>query len=501
MKRNVLYSLAFAALSLFGFEAAQAQVSKGYDVEPMSPEIESMCNQVIDLQIDDPDQGNKIFGKVLKKISRNKEQLVSVGDFFLNKNVYAVANMCAEQVYKVDPKYIPGLMFAGQVNKARGFATGKDDFFSRAGQKYEEVLALDPNYVPALYQNVTMYKKNNPYVAREYLSKIAALDPNDYTVERDLGDIDYGLEEYKSATENYEKYLSKVPTDKIDQISAQNYVNSLFALGEFEQLSARAKQFGDLFPEDITFKRMKFISDMGSNDLDNAGNDIAYLANNEYPADNYIYYDYNIGSVYYEYTGDYANAAKYAELAYNKDNTKVTELSRMGDLYGRCNQYDKAVDAFNQYFEKAQGDDAPNAQSYYKFGRLCRTAAGQEGISAEEKAKFVNEGDAALKKAVEMDPTLYFATLQRAYLHMPDDNSANAEVKNIFEELLQQAPNDPDDDTAISARDTAYRYIVFYYYDTKDYATALKYAKEWLQMEPNDETAKQYKDFLETLVK
>ena len=86
MKRFSFITLAVTLLMLVcGVNSAKAQISKGYEVVPMAADVQSMCEQVIDLQLDDPDKGNKIFMKALKKVSKDKDQLISMGDFFLDK--------------------------------------------------------------------------------------------------------------------------------------------------------------------------------------------------------------------------------------------------------------------------------------------------------------------------------------------------------------------------------------------------------------------------------
>ena len=163
MKKKMFRSIALAALLFVGADGIQAQT--GYEVKPLNEELAAMANQVVDTQLSDPDEANKVFTKLIRKIRNSKEDLLSVGQFFLDKNVYPCADMCSKKLYEIAPDYIPGLMFSGEVCMYR-----KD--YGMAGQKYEEVLALDSTYVPALKRNAFVYKNVNPHVAIEYLEKI-----------------------------------------------------------------------------------------------------------------------------------------------------------------------------------------------------------------------------------------------------------------------------------------------------------------------------------------
>ncbi|MBS7407669.1 MAG: hypothetical protein KIG47_00935, partial [Prevotellamassilia sp.] len=190
MKANWIKSLFFAAL--VAFSANQAVAQRAYEVPETNPEMKAMAEQVIEMQITDPDGANKVYKKLMGKIKTKKEDLLSIGQFFLDKNVYPCANECAKQLYTVAPEYKEGLMFYGEVCMFR-----KD--YGSAGQKFDEALNVDPNYVPALKRNAFVYKNINPHVAIEMLDRIKAVEPDNHSTDREKGDIYYKLDEYKDA--------------------------------------------------------------------------------------------------------------------------------------------------------------------------------------------------------------------------------------------------------------------------------------------------------------
>ncbi|MBR1733289.1 MAG: tetratricopeptide repeat protein [Alloprevotella sp.] len=491
MKRNFFKTLALAAV-LFAGSSAQAQITKGYDVAPMDPQVAQMCNQVIDLQMDDPDQANKIFAKALKKVSKDKDQLISVGDFFLEKKVYQVAKMCADQVYKLDPTYIPGLMFAGQVNKARGFATGNETFFGLAGQKYEEVLAIDPNNIAALRQNVTIYKQVNPAAAEDYLTKIVALNPDDYTVEKDLGDIRYGLGQYTDAATHYKKYFELCPSDDMDELAAQNYAICISSSHDFQQLGEVCRKFQERWPGDMVFKRMVFLSDVFTGETEKAAESVKYITEQQYPDSLYGNLDYNPAMNYFKSIGDHANAIKYGEKLIQVDPANVNTWAEIANLYLLDGNNDGAIEAYKKFFAASKEAEAAD---YYRFGRAYFSASRAEGIAPEKQAQLIAEGDAAFLKAIELDPEMYAAGFWRGRLHMTSDKPQQ-EAHDAFLDLLKQL-GDYNEDDVEAFRTTAYNYLVFYYAQNDDNATALRYTKEWLKFQPDNETAAYYKSVLE----
>lgn len=492
MKRSVLKS-ALLAMILLGASSAKAQITKGYDVVPMDPQVEQMCNQVIELQMEDPDQANKIFAKALKKVSKDKDQLISVGDFFLEKKVYQVANMCANQVYKLDPMYIPGLMFAGQVNKARGFATNNETFFGLAGQKYEEVLAIDPNNVAALRQNVTIYKQVNPAAAEDYLKRIVEVNPDDYTVEKDLGDIRYSLKQYSDAREHYKKYFDRCPADERDELAAQNYAISISSAHDFAELGEVSRKFSAQWPQDMVFKRMTFLADVFTEDTVKAAESVKYITNQEYADSLYGNLDYNPAMNYFKAIGDNGQAIKYGLKLIEVDPENVNTWAELASLYLLDGDNDKAIESYKKFFagtKEAVSDD------YYRFGRAYFSASRAEDITPERQAELITEGDAAFRKAVELEPTNYAAGFWRGRLHMTSSEKPQDEAKDAFLDLLQQL-GEYNEDEVEAFRTTAYNYLVFYYAQNDDNATALQYTKEWLKYQPDNETAAYYKQVLE----
>lgn len=497
MKKKLFNAFALTALLFMGTLSASAQATKGYTVTAMDPKVAEMCDQVIELQIDDPDKANTIFKKIISKVKTNKEQLVNVGDFFLSKNVYQVAKMCADQVYKVDATYIPGLMFAGMVAKTQGFATGSDTYFGTAGQKFEEVLALDSLNVPAMRQNVTIYKRINPAAAKVYLDKIASLNPDDYTVEQDLGDISYNGDEYADAIKHYEKYFQLAPADSItDPKAAENYCYSLFSTLDFQKLKTQADKWKAKFPEDIVFARMDFFADVFNNENEKAAQSISYLSNEKWPESLHTYFDYNVATTYYMNISDYASAEQYIQKAMKADPTKNDEWYRLATCYSQQSKYDQAIEAYKKYF--AGLPDGPTADNYFALGMTYLFANNEEGVTPESKAANITAGAEAFQKAYEKDNTMYKALYRRAQMLISDTSKAEEAPKNAFVELLNAVKGVEDEDGSLeSFKNTAYRYVVFYYYSNKDFASAKSYNDQWLQDDPENDTAKQFKQVLD----
>ena len=76
MKKNFFRAVALSALLAMGVNGAQAQ-SRTYDCPPLNPEYQALAEQVVSLNMEDPDKANKVYMSLSKKIKKSKEDLVA----------------------------------------------------------------------------------------------------------------------------------------------------------------------------------------------------------------------------------------------------------------------------------------------------------------------------------------------------------------------------------------------------------------------------------------
>ena len=224
MKKNFFRVVALSALLALGVNGVQAQ-TRTYDCPPLNPEYQAMAEQIVSLNMEDPEKANKVYMNLSKKIKKNKEDLVAVGTYFLEHDNYPAASMCAKDVYALAPDYIAGLMFSGEVYM-------KAQRWGEAGGRFDEVLAIDPSNVAAMKRNAFVYKNVNPHAAIDYLNKIKEADPSYTEADKEKGDIYYKLDDYAKAIECYNSYYAATPKEagKIDIAACENYLQSLFSM-------------------------------------------------------------------------------------------------------------------------------------------------------------------------------------------------------------------------------------------------------------------------------
>lgn len=482
MKKNLFRTLLLAAGLLLGTPALNAQ--KGYEVPAPSAENAELAQQVIDLQFSDPDAANKAFTKLVRKIKNKKEELLAVGQMFLENNNPGGARQCAKQLYEIAPDYIPGLMFNGEV-----CMLFKD--YGAAGQKFDEVLVLDSLNVYALKRNAFVYKNINPHVAIEMLETIQRIEPSDYNSGKELGDIFYNMNDYPEAVKYYKSYFANVPKAERDIRAAENYLQSLYATQKFMEAGQLVKEFEQLDPKDMVFKRMKLFCAVENYELDVAKDALAYIAEMHHADSLYLYLDYAYAANLMKELGDLPAAIGYMERALRVDSTKLSGYKELAALYRQNKQIDEGLSTYKLYLDK-MGDKA-DLTDVFGLGQQYVAAAGQENLSPDERARYVAEGDALFAHILEQKPDAYQALLMRAAINITDRSQPEDKVKDYYEQAYRLMK---DKEGIDSSKLQALGYLAFYCVQKDQYKDARTYCDAILAINPEHPLGKQIDSFL-----
>ena len=513
MKKSIFKTLTLSALLAMSVSGAQAQ--RSYECPPLNPEWETIAEQIVNLNMEDPEKANKVFTQLTKKIKNKKEDLVAVGTYFLEHNEYQGAKQCAEAVYKSDPTYIPGLMFSGEVFM-------KAQSWGEAGQKFDEVLAIDPVNVPALKRNAFVYKNVNPHVAIDALNKIKEIDPSYIDADRNLGDIHYKLNDYKEAVKCYSAYYAAAPKEegKLDIGSCENYLQALFSMSgqddtNLDKMIEVAGVLQPLAPNDILIPRMDFFAKYKkielSIDYDGAlaaaEQAASYIKNKQFADSVYFYMDYDFAAQLAKEQSNYAEAIQYFELAVKDLEAKFPEITddkkkeenvnkrgsyyyEISNLYVRNKQAEQGIEVFHKYLELL-GDKA-DVSDRYMLGTKYLAAYQQQDITPEKKADLFAKADEAFKAVIESGAEnrlpIVLAYQQRARLNNTDSQKPLDIVRDYYAKVIEESNAPEVEAKAKNARFEACRYLFFYYVaiDTPNKEEATKYAEIAKGINPED---------------
>lgn len=481
MKKKI-FSLMMAACAIFGM---QAQTVDTFDAPAMKPEHQAVAEAVIAQQMSDPDAANASFSKLLRSIRKDKEQLVAVGKFFLDKKIYPCAKQCAQQAYTIDPAYIPSLMLGGHVAMMR-----KD--WGGAGQKFDEILNYDPDNIAALRLNARVYKYVNPIVAKETLGKIIQKEPENVGTYKELGDIAYHMEEYKDAVSAYKNFFDRASNLTINELRAgENYLLSLMNQQDFATIKEMAPKFLAIDPKDLVVRRMLFFSQVEQMDFQGAAESIKYLTEKQYDDSLYLYLDYTFAASYAnEALDDKDMAIGFYRQALQKDSTKTEGYKQLANLLRQNKQASQAIPVYQKYLSLL-GEKADDADRF-GLANVYLAAKGQ-AATPEERQQFIEEGDKIFAAYMEAQPTRYQGPFYRAQLWITDPQKAEEKPREFYAKAVELIGDNAD---LNSQKKLALQYLMIYYLKTNDDATCKTYMEQVLAIDPADKLALQIKSVL-----
>lgn len=480
MKKIFSTGVALLVLMCFSFIPAMAQSGK-VEYPTLDPEDEQQVLNICDLQKTNPEEADDTFLKLVRR-SRDKKKVTAMGRLFLEKNIYPYAKMCADKVYELDAQYIPGLMLFGDVCIMR-----KD--WGTAGQKFEEVLMVDSTVTEAILKNVQVYKYVNPLVAKEMLQRLKRQDPSNYTADKELGDICYGLDEYKEAAAAYGAYYANAP--EADLNAVKNYVLSLYATQDFAKALEVANATLPKDPKDINLRRMKFYNLYETKDYQGASAAMDYFNAGEYPDSLYTYRDYNYRGLTFEQLKDYSGALQAFTKATELNPSAAAVYKSLSNIYSKMGMMDESIKNY-QTFIDSLGTRA-ELTDLFGLGRVYYTGL-TKGADSTKAEAYVKEGDKVFAKISADAPTSYLGPLWRARVN----NVLNSRVPNdsvyaYYQEAVKRLEGKEDK----AAEGEAYSYFAWYALQKDDEANALKYCDLLLALDPTNTMAQQIKKYFE----
>lgn len=473
MKKKWTFALSFAAMLCLGSVSVSAQNKIEIPNLPseLTPMVENLASQI---KSNSPEAADA-FSSFLKKNGKKEEVLLAIGNYFLSKGMLPQANECADKLYKDAPKYVAGLIFAGDVKFAM-----KD--YGVAGQRYDEAIYHDSNLNVAYMKKAQVYKFVNPEIAKETLLELKSKDPSFAEADRDLASVYYHLNDVANAISSYESYFKVVPQAEL--ASLKEYAILLFLNKDYAKSLETVDKILIKDPKDISLNRMKFYDLIELERFDEA-KDASTKLFGQYVDSLYNFSDYMYKGRLLKKEKDYAGAIADFNKAINLNPSMLALYKEISDTYERVSEYDKAIDAFKTFLEKI--GDKRELTDYFTYGKIFYSAASADSIDAEKKKAYIQEGDSAFAEVANKSES-YLGSLWRARINaLMDPENPNDISKNFYEETIKRLDGK---DNATSMKECL-KYLAFYYMKKDDNEKAKEYSNKVLAIDPNDAMAKQ----------
>ena len=440
---------------------------------------ESWDNQVLQavaLIKVNPEAAEDAFETLLKGDNKkNVALLVDIGEAYLKEGDTETAQEYADRAKEVNHKFADAYVLSGDVAFAR-----KD--VNRASSEYNQAIYFDENCCEAYLKYADVYQWVNPQLSIEMLERLEQKIPDDPRVDRQLGEIYYGMGEYGKAIDAYGQYMEiGIPEVKdYTRYATLLYLNKAF----YESLQSVNKGL-KMDADNLVFKRLLMYNQYELGNYD-AGLAEASVFFTETDSAEWVYLDH----VYYgrllKQKQQYDDALAQFEKALDLDNTQTHVYQDISMVYEAKQDYPKAIQAFRDYMETER--DASDVGRLFLYGRLNYYAAANS-ILKDFQTDYLAEADAAFARVMEYAPENYLGSFWRARTNsLRDPETIEGLAKPYYEEALAIFEQKPG--TSVPLVVECLSYLGYYYFVQEDYPKSKEFWTRILTIDPENETAK-----------
>jgi len=451
-----------------------------------------------------PKGAEDFFKKALGFAKKDASVPTSIAEIYMSAGDRIKADEYMERARKIDKKY-PGIfVVTGDMLKAEGK-------IGEASSQYENAILFDPNNKLALLRLAQIYRGINNDQALQYLVKILAVDPNYLPAFAEIGDINYNNGRYPAAVEAYEKFTS---IQGMPLAYFERFASALYFTEQYDRSLEIIQQVLAKDPSNLVMYRIEAYNNFKNKNYSLGLEQMTNFIQNT-PKEKHIYYDYVT-------LGDLQTEMKQPELAidsYKKalelDSTKILVYDKIISAAENAKNFPMAI----EYYEKSfaanpdfsleslfyYGRSFYNAAQHYIDPEVVATETTPEIASANEASfnALIEKGFKAFSDVITRKPDTYLGYVWRANIQSLVDSfnqlrnrPVTGVAKPYYEEALNfMLANNPDGKRNADIIQ-CYRYLASYYYSNNDLNSVGDFYKKILELNPNDEQAKQALDLL-----
>jgi hypothetical protein len=446
----------------------------------------------LDIANKQPKEADAQFKKAGDLAKKDPSVYTSIAEIYIDNKMYKDAENALKKAEKVNKKY-PGIYIV-EGNKLR-----QEGDLGEAARKYENAIYFDKNAKEAYLWFARGYAEVNKELALGKLDELVNIDPNYIPAYALIGDINYKRGYYKSAIDAYEKFIS-IPGVPIRQ--QKNYAELLYFTDQYEKSLEQINNVLKQEPSDIIMLRLK-----GYNNAKLGRAEESLVAMNKFfeegsmnPEFEFIALDYTtLGQVYADLGQGDESLAAY-EKAMTMPNAKVADILKgLTSAYEKNKDYPKAIETFERYFALPEAE--PVSTDYYHYGYDNYIMASKH-INDEDDTvlrSYIETGSKAFDKVIERTPDSYLGYIYKARINSFIDSrqlvqSNNTKMDGVarpyYEEVIPYLIAKNENGSRDKDLLEAYNYFGSYYYVNRENALAGEYYKKMLEIDPEHEGAK-----------
>ena len=422
-----------------------------------------------------------------KKNKKNPEALMKIARAFFEQKDTAGARQFANyanEAGKPKYQYAPAYLLLGDIESAYGTDGGK------AAGYYNQAINFDPKNPEGYKKWAMVYRKISPSQAAAKLRDMKANCPNE-DIDAFTAHIYMLAGDEKQAYENYKK----ADISKLDKAYLNEFVRCSYFTGHFQDALNAAEAGIKIEPRNPTFNRLAMFSNYELKNYDAAKGYISKYFN-ETDSAKFSEYDHFYTALIYQALEDKANMYvhydKALELVNDSSMIKRWAIQKaISDSYLKEQNFDKAIKYYNDMLASkpdANFDDEEGlANIYSKWG----------DADPAKKNDYVKKAVEIFRNAGQKYPIqqVYATYMAASTINKIDDNMKNSLAKNdylkVIDLLATKADRSKGEDTMLK---TAYHYMMFNSYISKNVAGAKDYADKILAIDPEYKPALEIKN-------
>jgi len=427
----------------------------------------------------DPKAAELEIQSVLKLSSyrKNPDYYIAAAHAYLVNGLIDQAIVYQEKAKKIKSKYAPLAVLSGDIELAK-------KNIGNACSNYELAILYDDKCKEAYIKYARAYKNVNSTLAIEKLNQLKLKEPEFKLVDKELADIYYMNNDFKTAADLYDSYLKSGNSNAQDLVK---YAMTLFFNHDFEKSLKIANDGLVKEPRNPAFSRLAMYNNTDLKLYDDAVKSAEKLFTQSDKPD-FTYLDYRYYGQALRETKKYDLAIEEFKKAYEADSSKVDLLKDISDMYSLKSDDENTISSYIKY-ENALPEDKRTSDVIIELGKMYYTLGNKDSVDVSVKKNALLKADSVFAVVAKMEPTGYRGNFWRARTNSGLDPETTKGLAKPFYELtatLVESKADPKFNPILLE---CYRYLGFYFLLKSDYTTSTSYWNKILVLDPTNAVA------------
>ncbi|MFA6873750.1 MAG: tetratricopeptide repeat protein [Bacteroidaceae bacterium] len=441
-----------------------------------------------------PEEAADELKSIQKKGKKDLELIAQIGYAYLDNKEPLGAMEKYDYIYAKSFTNAAGYELLGDIK----------DFQAQGGEAasaYEQAIANDPTSYDAYIKYARVYSHVNMDVAIQKLQDLKEQAPALSLVDKELSELYYKKNDFENAAKAYADYM-KAGSYTVDDL--KQYAVTLLMKGDYTKSLEIANKGLAIDPTDPAFCRMEMYNliELQRTDEANIAAD-NFFKKSKNPE--FSYFDYMYLGRLRDALKSYPEAAAAYMKSYEMDSTRTQLLQLASEAYEKAGDARKSISVLEKFIATTGGHTADNlmelGKKYYSLGTAKDTLQGtvKDSVAAAKKT-YLATAEKIFGEVGALEPENYRSFYWAGNAASTLDPEALTDSAKIYYskalEIVQ--PKIKEDARYAPIAATCIRYLTVYYYkrydrnkDEEAKKQCVKYAEQWLEMEPGSQVALQ----------